>query len=163
MKYLNTVVYVFLIVLVNWLFTVVPLVELPGGTMWPPVSLVVGFIFVARDFAQREVGHWVLAAMGVGVVLSYFMASPQVALASASAFLISELLDWAVYTYTKRPLSERIIYSSALGTPVDSIVFLSMLGYFSIAGAAAMTVSKLLGALIVWWLIRKREATSAAA
>ena len=99
MKYLNSVAYVLLIVLVNWLFTVVPLVELPGGTMWPPVSLLVGFVFVARDFAQREVGHWVLALMAVGVVLSYFMASPQVAFASATAFLISELLDWAVYTY----------------------------------------------------------------
>ena len=163
MKYYNALAYIFLIVLVNWLFTVVPLVELPGGTMWPPVSLVVGFIFVARDFAQREVGHWVLAAMSVGGGLSYFMASPQVAFASATAFLISELLDWAVYTFTKRPLSERIIYSSVLGTPADSIVFLSILGYFSIAGAAAMTVSKLLGALIVWWLVRRRELTAAAA
>ena len=161
MKYLNSVAYVLLIVLVNWLFTVVPLVELPGGTMWPPVSLLVGFVFVARDFAQREVGHWVLALMAVGVVLSYFMASPQVAFASATAFLISEFLDWAVYTYTKRPLSERILYSSVLGTPVDSVVFLSMLGYFSIAGAAAMTVSKLLGAFVVWWLIRKREVAMA--
>ena len=163
MKYLNSVAYVLHIVLVNWLFTVVPLVELPGGTMWPPVSLLVGFIFVARDFAQREVGHWVLALMAIGVMLSYFMASPQVALASATAFLISELLDWAVYTYTKRPLSERILYSSVLGTPVDSIVFLTMLGYFSIVGAAAMTVSKLLGAFVVWWLIRKREVATAEA
>ncbi len=83
MKYMHTIIYVLLIVLVNWLFTVVPLVEFPGGTMWPPVALVVGFVFVARDFAQREIGHWVLAAMAVGVVISYFMASPQVALARA--------------------------------------------------------------------------------
>ncbi len=163
MKYMHTIIYVLLIVLVNWLFTVVPLVELPGGTMWPPVALVVGFVFVARDFAQREIGHWVLAAMAVGVVISYFMASPQVALASAVAFAVSELTDWAVYTFTGRPLSERILYSSILGTPIDSVVFLSMVGFFSVAAAAAMTVSKLLGALIVWWLIRRREASEAAA
>ncbi|MEK9678687.1 MAG: preQ0 transporter [Rhodospirillaceae bacterium] len=163
MKYMPTIIYVLLIVLVNWLFTVVPLVELPGGTMWPPVALVVGFVFVARDFAQREIGHWVLAAMAVGVVISYFMASPQVALASALAFAVSELTDWAVYTFTGRPLSERILYSSILGTPIDSVVFLSMVGFFSVAAAAAMTVSKLLGALIVWWLIRRREASEAAA
>lgn len=163
MKYMHTIIYVLLIVLVNWLFTVVPLVELPGGTMWPPVALVVGFVFVARDFAQREIGHWVLAAMAVGVVISYFMASPQVALASALAFAVSELTDWAVYTFTGRPLSERILYSSILGTPIDSVVFLSMVGFFSVAAAAAMTVSKLLGALIVWWLIRRREASEAAA
>jgi uncharacterized PurR-regulated membrane protein YhhQ (DUF165 family) len=163
MKYMHTIIYVLLIVLVNWLFTVVPLVELPGGTMWPPVALVVGFVFVARDFAQREIGHWVLAAMAVGVIISYFMASPQVALASAVAFAVSELADWAVYTFTGRPLSERILYSSVLGTPIDSVVFLSMVGFFSVAGAAAMTVSKLLGALIVWWLIRRREAAGAIA
>ena len=93
MKYLNSMAYVLLIVLVNWLFTVVPMVELPGGDMWPPFWLVVGIVLVTRNFAQREVGHCVLALMAVGVVLSYFMASPQVAFASATAFMISELLD----------------------------------------------------------------------
>ncbi|NQV57353.1 MAG: VUT family protein [Rhodospirillales bacterium] len=159
MKFLNTAVYIALIVLVNWAFTVVPLVELPGGTMWPPVALVVGFVFVARDFAQREIGHYVLGAMLVGVGISYFMAGPGIATASAAAFLISELADWAVYSFTRRPLSTRILYSSILGTPIDSVVFLGMVGILSVAGAAAMTASKLIGALIVWWLIRRREET----
>ena len=58
-----SILYVGLIVLVNWGFSVVPLVEIPGGEKWPPMSLVVGFIFVARDFAQREIGHRVIIAM----------------------------------------------------------------------------------------------------
>ena len=157
MKYINTLIYIALVVLVNWAFTVVPLVKLPGGTMWPPVALLVGFVFVARDFAQREVGHYVLAAMAIGVSISYFMASPQVAIASAAAFLVSEIADWAVYSFTRRPLSQRILYSSIVGTPIDSVVFLGMVGFLSLAGAAAMTLSKLLGAFIVWWLIRRRE------
>ncbi|MBT7233732.1 MAG: VUT family protein [Rhodospirillaceae bacterium] len=156
MKYLNTFVYIALVVLVNWAFTVVPLVKLPGGTMWPPVALLVGFVFVARDFAQREIGHYVLVAMAVGVGISYLF-NPNVAIASATAFLISELADWAVYSFTRRPLSQRILYSSIIGTPIDSVVFLGMVGFLSLAGAAAMTASKLLGALIVWWLIRRRE------
>ena len=157
MKYLNTFVYIALVVLVNWAFTVVPLVKLPGGTMWPPVALLVGFVFVARDFAQREISHYVLMAMAIGLGLSYFMAGPEVAIGSAAAFLISELADWAVYSFTRRPLSERILYSSIIGTPIDSVVFLGMVGFLSLAGAVAMTTSKLLGALIVWWLIRRRE------
>ena len=68
-----------------------------------------------------------------------------------------ELADWAVYSFTRRPLSERIIYSSIIGTPIDSVVFLGLMGFLSLAGAVAMTASKLLGALIVWWLIRRRE------
>ncbi len=152
-----TILYIALIVAVNYAFTVVPLVNLPDGTAWPPVSLLVGFIFVARDFAQREIGHRVLVAMLIGAVISYFMASPVVAVASAAAFLVSEFADWAVYSFTRRPLSQRILYSSALGAPIDSVVFLGGIGILSPAGVAAMTASKLVGALIVWWLIRRRE------
>lgn len=157
MRYFNTALYIALIVLVNWAFIVVPPVQLPGGILWPPMSVVVGFVFIARDFAQREVGHYVLGAMGIGVILSYFMAGPEVAIASATAFLISEVADWAVYSFTRRPLSQRVLWSSIISTPIDSFVFLMMIGYFSISAAAAMTASKLLGALIVWWLIRRRE------
>ncbi len=162
MRYLNTLLYVFLIVLVNYAFTKVPLVALPDGTLWPPVSLLVGFVFVARDYAQRDIGHWVIGAMLAGVAISYFMAGPQVALASAAAFLISEFVDWAVYSFTRRPLSQRILLSSALATPIDSVVFLGLIGALSPVGAVAMTVSKLIGAGIVWWLVRRRELAAAA-
>ncbi len=161
MRFKFTALYIALIVAVNYAFSVVPLVELPDGTMWPPVALAVGFVFVVRDFAQREVGHKVLLAMLVGVAISYFMASPFVATASAAAFLLSELVDWAVYTYTKRPLSQRILYSSLFGAPVDSAVFLGLLSMLSPAGVIAMTASKLLGAFFVWWIIRRREQTLA--
>ncbi|HSR55313.1 MAG TPA: VUT family protein [Alphaproteobacteria bacterium] len=160
-RYRSTLIYIALIVAVNWGFTVVPLVKMPGGEMWPPMSLVVGFIFVVRDFAQREVGHKVLIAMGIGAVLSYVMAGPHVALASAAAFLVSELADWLVYTVTRRPFSQRILFSSLIGTPIDSVVFLYGIGHLTVSGVAAMTASKLIGALIVWWMIRRREAAGA--
>jgi uncharacterized PurR-regulated membrane protein YhhQ (DUF165 family) len=152
-----TALYIALIVLVNWAFVVVDPIRLPGGVIWPPMTVVVGLIFVVRDFAQREIGHYVLGAMGIGVLLSYFMAGPDVAMASATAFLISEIADWAVYSFTKLPLSQRVIWSSVISTPIDTFVFLSMLGFFSVTGAAVMTLSKLLGAIVVWWLIRRRE------
>ncbi|MCB2100900.1 MAG: VUT family protein [Rhodobacterales bacterium] len=160
MRFGYTALYVGLIVAVNYAFSVVPLVELPGGTMWPPVALLVGFVFVARDFAQREIGHRVILAMLAGAVISYVMADPFVAVASAAAFLVSEFADWAVYTYTRRPLSQRILFSSILSAPIDSAVFLGLVGILSPAGVAAMTVSKLLGAVVVWWMVRRREATA---
>ena len=161
MRFKFTALYIALIVAVNYAFTVVPLVKLPDGTMWPPVALLVGFVFVARDFAQREAGHKVLLAMLVGVGISYVMADPFVATASAAAFLVSELIDWAVYSFTGKTLSQRILYSSLLGAPVDSAIFLGLLGLLSPVGALAMTASKLLGAVIVWWMIRKREENDA--
>ena len=54
MRYQFLILYVVLIVAVNYAFIVVPLVKLPDGTMWPPVALLVGFVFVARDFAEVD-------------------------------------------------------------------------------------------------------------
>lgn len=153
--------YVALIVAVNYGFTVIPLVALPGGEAWPPISLAVGFIFVARDFAQREIGHWVILAMLVAGALSYGMASPQVATASVAAFLLSEFADWAVYSFTGRPFSQRVLLSSAVGTPIDSLVFLGLVGLLTPVGVGAMTASKMAGAAFVWWLVRRREAAQA--
>lgn len=157
MKLRFTALYILLIVAVNYGFSVVPPIELFAGELWPPMSLVVGFVFIVRDFAQREIGHRILFAMAIGVGLSYVMADPYVAMWSAIAFMVSELADWAVYTWTKRPMSERVIYSSIISAPVDSAVFLIGLGFATPIGIALMSASKLLGAIAVWWLIRRRE------
>ena len=157
MKY--ALLYVFFVVLVNYAFDIVPLLSLPGGEMWSPVALVVGFIFVIRDYAQREVGHLVLPAMLLGGLISWLMATPAIALASVCAFLRGELVDGAVYTFTRRPFSQRVLLSSALSTPIDSVVFLSMVGLFSVSSVLLMTVSKMIGALVVFFLARRRELT----
>lgn len=154
------VAYIVLIVTVNWGFSVVPLVPLPTGEMWPPMSLAVGLIFVVRDFAQRQVGHWVWLAMLAGGALSYVMASPVIAVASVTAFMASEAADWGLYTYTKRPFHDRILVSSLVSTPLDSVVFLWLIGHLSVSGVVAMTLSKLLGALVIYALLR-RAASSA--
>lgn len=149
--------YVSSVVLVNWLFAVVPPVVLPGGEVWPPVSLMVGFVFVIRDYAQRAIGHKVLYAMICGAGISYFMAGPEIAFASLAAFMIGELLDWAMYTYTGRPFSQRILLSSLVSTPVDTTVFLLLIGMAGIGTIFIMTLSKLAGACIVFMLVRRRE------
>lgn len=154
---IHILVYILSIVAVNYGFTVVPLIPLPNGEMWPPMSLIVGFIFVIRDFAQREIGHKILLAMLVGGVLSWFMASPEVAVASVVAFAVSELMDWAVYSFTGYRFSQRILLSSMISTPVDSVVFLGMMGLFSISNVIIMTLSKIIGAVVVFLLVRQRE------
>ena len=154
MKFNFTAFYIILIVLVNWGFTVVPLIPILGE-MFPPMSLAVGLIFVLRDFAQREIGHKVIGVMLIGGLLSYFMADPFVAIASVTAFLISESADWGIYTWTKKPFAQRILISSIVSTPIDSAVFLAMIGHFSILAVVLMTISKMIGALIVWKIVHK--------
>lgn len=145
------------IVACNWLFGMLPLVPLGDFGAWPPASLVVGLGFVLRDYAQREVGHRVIFAMLIGAALSYFMASPFVAAASLAAFLASEAIDWAIYTYSGKSFAERILLSSALSTPVDSAVFLYLIGHFSWFAVVLMTLSKMLGAAVVWQIEARKK------
>lgn len=154
---LSVITYIALIAGVNWLFDITPLVELPGGDLWSPAALVVGFVFVVRDFAQRRVGHNILWAMLAGCAISWWMASPQLAFASALAFAVGELGDWSLYTFTRRPFSQRILISSILGAPLDSLVFLFLIGIASPVSVSVMSLSKIFGAIIVFFLVRRRE------
>lgn len=153
----SVIVYIALIAGVNWAFAIVPPLVLPGGDLWSPVALLVGFVFVVRDFAQRKVGHHILWAMLAGIIISWWMATPQLALASALAFAVGELSDWALFTFTRKPFSERILISSLLGAPLDSLVFLAFIGIASAASVTVMSISKLAGAFLVFLLVRRRE------
>jgi uncharacterized PurR-regulated membrane protein YhhQ (DUF165 family) len=146
----NSILYLLAIIIANLGFTYIPMIPLPFGEMFAPMSLLVGFVFVLRDFAQRELGHRVFAVMAMGVVISYLLADPFVAVASAVAFAVSETVDWLIYTIYKKPLKQRILISSAVSTPLDSAVFMLMLGFFSWYGMLIMVASKMLGAVIIW-------------
>ena len=74
MKY--SLLYIAAIVVANIGFTYIPMIPLPFGEMFAPMSLLVGFVFVLRDFAQKELGHKVLIAIAVGIGLSYLLADP---------------------------------------------------------------------------------------
>jgi queuosine precursor transporter len=141
--------YVASVVLVNWLFSVVPMVQTPWGDPWSIAAVVVGFVFIIRDYAQRTIGHWVLAATAIGIAISYVMADPRVAIASAAAFTASELSDWAIYSVTKRPFAERVLLSSLVAVPIDTLVFLGGIGGLTATGFAVMCLSKLVALAIV--------------
>jgi uncharacterized PurR-regulated membrane protein YhhQ (DUF165 family) len=126
------------------------------------MSIAVGAVFVLRDFAQREAGHWVIGAMLLGALLSWAMADAFVALASLSAFAVSEGAEWAIYTWTRRPFAQRIWISTLCATPIDSAVFLAMIGHLSAEGVIAMTASKMAGAFIVWRMVRPAQQRSIA-
>lgn len=148
MKY--TAAYLISIVVVNLAFSYLPMIQLPLDQAIPIGTFLVGFIFVIRDYAQREIGSGIYLAMLAGVILSYAMADPFVAVASAVAFGLSELIDALVFTYTKKPMRDRVLLSSVASTPVDSAVFLVMLGFFNWLGFAIMVIVKMIGAIIVW-------------
>ena len=155
--------YVAFIVLVNWLFVPEQLIE--GVTQWSTntwmgtlylANVIVGFVFVLRDYAQREIGHKVLLATLLAGLPVWYLAGPGLAFASLTAFALSEMTDWGVYSFTKRPLQNRILLSSLLAVPVDTLAFQHLAGYLSPAAFVTEVVSKAVGVAIVWYLLRLR-------
>ena len=151
-----TATYIISIVLVNWLFVVVPPLATPFGDLYL-ATLVVGAVFVLRDYAQREVGHKVLLATLAAGIITWFMTTPALAIASITAFAISEMADWAVFSFTGRPLQKRILISSLISVPLDSLAFLYLSGYLAPLSFTTETLSKVAGVAIVWMLLKLRE------
>ena len=121
--------------LANWFVGSVGTTCVPNGPCLIPVApgldapsgvLIVGFALVMRDLVQRRLGvWWSIAAILLGTVFSATFATPALVIASAAAFLLSELADLGVYTpLQRRGLVMAVVASSALGLVVDSVVFL---------------------------------------
>lgn len=157
--------YVGLMPLINWSFAAVPTWPIPdwlGGGAFQPLAIVTGLVLVVRDFAQREMKHWIWGAMFVGLALSTLTSWIQVVVASGLAFLVSETVDWAVYTFSKRPLSQRIMISSTASAPLDQVVFIGLAslvvpGIFAWGTILTGIASKLLGAWVVSKVIATQE------
>jgi len=126
-------------------FVSVPVLgSVASGVVW------VGLAFVLRDLGQLLTSKWhTVAAIVTGVVLSYVLADPFLAVASAWAFCLSELLDFSIYT----PLARRrfvlaVVLSSIAGSFLDSALFLR-LAFHSYDGWWQLAVAKSLIVVLV--------------
>ena len=145
MKYKFSVIYISTVVAINMAFAYIPPIILFDGTIFTVGSVIAGLVFVARDFAQREVGHKiVLLLMAAAGLLSYLLADPFVAIASIAAFAISEISDYIVYSKYKGDFNKRVIFSSLVSVPIDTAVFLAIISHLSALSFAVMCASKLL-------------------
>lgn len=135
-KYLPLLAYTSCIPLANYAITHWGTQPFPGGPHTIPVGfgwsapsgvLFIGVALTARDWVQVNIGRRaVLAAIIVGVFLSFFTSTRNVATASALAFGASELADFGVFT----PLADRgrlaaaVIASNIVGLLIDTFLFL---------------------------------------
>lgn len=90
-----------------------------------------GLVLAARDAVRESAGLAIsFACVLAGAIVSYFMSSPKLALASGVAFLLSEVFDAFVY----EPLRHRgrvraLAASNVVGAVVDSAAFLWLAGF----------------------------------
>ena len=107
---------------------------LTWGAFTYPVS------FLVTDFANRRFGpggarRVVYFGFALAVLLSIWLATPRIAIASGSAFLVAQLLDVSIFDrlrndrWWKAPL-----VSSVIGSVVDTVLF------FGLAFAAVFVV-----------------------
>jgi uncharacterized PurR-regulated membrane protein YhhQ (DUF165 family) len=141
----------------------------PGGhpLMAPSGVAMIGLALVLRDLVQRRLGRLAaLLAITAGAALSGAIAPPALVVASTSAFFLSELADFAVYTpLQKRGLVIAVLASSLVGLVADSLLFL-YLAFGSLEFLEGQIIGKtwmvLLALPVVHW-IRKREGMGAVA
>jgi queuosine precursor transporter len=135
----------------------------PNGMplMAPSGVLMIGLALVLRDLVQRRLGRGAaLPATVAGALLSGAVAPPSLVYASAAAFLLSELADFAVYTpLQSRGLVLAVLASSLVGLVADSVLFL-WLAFGSLDYLAGQILGKLWMVLLalpfIHW-IRRRE------
>lgn len=125
-----------------------------------------GLTFVLRDLLQDSAGKCLtLAVIALGAVISFLVADPFIAVASATAFLIAESTDFLVYTpLRRRGYIRAAVTSNVVGSFVDTVVFLTIAGFPLQEALLGQMVGKLLMtvvavALVVAFRVSRRTST----
>ena len=109
----------------------------PAGTYMAAIS------FPARDVLQRAGGRWIgLAAIVVGAVVSWWVSSPAIAVASGVTFLVAESVDFIIFTpLQRRSFAVAVVVSGLFALTVTSALFLH-LAHLPMAGLPGLVVGK---------------------
>ena len=132
-----------------------------AGLVFPAGVVFVGLTFSFRDFVQRNWGDaatwiWMLVATGITLLFNW-----EIALASCTAFLVSEGVDWFAFRVLKVPFHKRIYLSNLFSTPLDSLIFVTIAFGFNwpaIWGQAVIKYAS--GLLVLPFLMWRRRANA---
>jgi len=148
----------------NWGTTCTPdgvcLVPVGFGLMAPSGILTAALALIFRDLVQFHLGRWwALSAIFVGGAMSWLVAPPNIVVASVTAFMVSELIDFLIYSRLQKRFLVAVFVSSAVGIVIDSTVFL-MIAFGNLQYLVAESVGKLwmvIAATAVLALLRRRR------
>lgn len=99
------------------------------GPWFSPVNafFLIGLDLTLRDLMQERLSRWHLAGVimiGGAITWAVNPAAKHIAIASATAFIVSAAADWAVYTWLRsKPWLVRSNGSNVVGAAVDSLIF----------------------------------------
>lgn len=152
----------------NWLVQYPINDWLTWGALTYPISYFVTDLTnrIKGPAAARKV---VWSGFALAVVASAFLAGPRIALASGSAFLVSQMLDIRVFDRLReRAWWQPPLFSSAVGSAVDTALFFALAFYATGMPWVTLAVGdygvKLAIALLMlapWWLAVRRRLAGA--
>lgn len=124
------------VVAANWATSRFGFVPVGFGQLATAGTYAAGIALAARDAIQDAIGRqWMLTCLTAAAALSYVLADARIALASAVAFAVSELLDFAVYSPIRQRghLGDRrwavaVIASGVVGAVADTVIFIGFIG-----------------------------------
>ncbi len=111
------------------------LVQYPLNAWMTWGAITYPFAFLVTDLANRFFGPRFARAVVYGgfvvaVALSAYYATPRIAVASGSAFLVAELLDVKIFDWLRRRIWwQPPLVSTLLGSVVDTAVFFTLAFY----------------------------------
>jgi uncharacterized PurR-regulated membrane protein YhhQ (DUF165 family) len=130
--------YLLTIVAANWAIHRFGVVPVGFGYVAPAGVYFVALALVLRDLLQWSLGRragqapepWqtgvMLAVILAGAGLSFLVADPRVAAASALAFGFSELVDFGLFTWVAPRWALAVLVAGLAAAIVDSVIFLDV-------------------------------------
>jgi len=124
-------IYIATIIIANLMTAHYGLVPIGFGLLVSAGTFAAGFALIARDWVQVTSGRRVvLLAIIAGALVSGLTSGYALAVASGTAFLVSELVDFGVFTPLRsRSLPTAVLVSSVVSAPVDTVLFLWLAGF----------------------------------
>ena len=109
------------------------------------------FSFLVTDLSNRRFGtqgarRVVYAGFVLAVALSIVLATPRIAIASGSAFLVAQLLDISIFARLRdRAWWLPPFVSSVISSALDTAIFFSFAFYCGVVPGLGLTISDMLG------------------
>lgn len=138
------------------------IVSVGFGLSAPAGVYFIGPALVFRDLIQWTLGKYAsLMALAFGALMSYAIANAHIATASAVAFGISELADFALFTWIAPRWSRAVLAGGIAGALLDSAVFL-WLAFGSLHLMPGQVLGKTYGVALAAALIAARRSQTTA-
>lgn len=117
--------------LANYMTSRLGMMDLPFGMLVTAGTFAAGAVLILRDAVSETLGRSaVIVGILAGAGASWLTSPTMLAFASAVAFLLSELLDWAIYSpMRRRGWARAVALSTLVAAPIDTALFLWIAGF----------------------------------